>query len=157
MKTKHIAGILIGACFAAVIAAAQGDIRQPAAGSGTGAILVGGCSTLGGPGGTFIVALGGTDGSCTMTGAPLHGVPATGKSHIGNLQVTGGYGASAEAGSVVTVYVNGSPTAVTCTVGSGGTCSDHTHRAVVNAGDEMSAAFTAPDASDEMIMSFEVR
>jgi hypothetical protein len=55
MTGKHIAALLIAACLGAVIAAGQGDARQPA--SGGGAILAGGCSGVGGNGGSFVIPL----------------------------------------------------------------------------------------------------
>jgi hypothetical protein len=157
MTGKHIAGVLIAACFGAVIAAGHGNIRQPASDRDTGAILVGGCAALGGNGGTFVVALGGTNESCILTGAPLHGVPMPSNGNLGNLRVTGGYDSKAEQGSVITVYVNGSATALSCTVGAAGTCVDQANKVPVNTGDEVSATFTAPDSSAQMIMSFEKR
>jgi hypothetical protein len=157
MTGKLTAGVLVAACFGAVMAAGHGDVRQPASDLVTRTILVGGCAALGGPGGTFVVPLGSTNELCVQSGAPLHGVPIPSHGNIRNLRVTGGYGANAESGSVVTVYVNGSPTALSCTVGTAGTCENQTDSIKVKAGDEVSATFTAPDASDQMIMSFEKR
>ncbi len=65
-----------------------------------------------------------------------------------NLQVLG-----LEQGDVVSVYVNGTAAQITCTLptggGPGGTCSDTTHTAPVNAGDlvavEASTASPSPN------------
>lgn len=155
MTGKHIAGLLIAACLGAVIAAGPGDARQPA--SGGGAILAGGCSGVGGNGGSFVIPLGATNGTCTQSGSPHHGVPMPTRGQLGNLSVTGSYTANAETGTMVTVYVNGSPTALTCMVASGGKCQDVVDHVLVNAGDEVGAVLGAPDASAQMIMSFEMR
>jgi hypothetical protein len=157
MTSKILAGVLVAVCFGAVLAAGPGDNRQPATALPTRTILMGGCSGLGGDGGTFVVPLGATNGICDQTGAPLHGVPIPSHGNLRNLRVTGSYTASAEKGSIVTVYLNGSPTALSCTVGNAGTCEDDTNSVMVKAGDEVSATFTAPDASGQMIMALEKR
>jgi hypothetical protein len=79
------------------------------------------------------------------------------RGQLGNLSVTGSYTANAETGTMVRVYVNGSPTALTCMVVSGGKCHDVVDHVSVNTGDEVGAVLGAPDASTQMIMSFEMR
>jgi hypothetical protein len=58
-------------------------------------------------------------------------------------------------GSVITVYLNGSPTALSCTVSTTGICQDEANTVKVKPGDELGATFLAPNA-DEMTMSLEV-
>jgi hypothetical protein len=158
MTGKHIAGIVVALCFGAIIVAAHEGISQPAPILDTPAIVVGGCTSLGGNNSVpTVVNLGGTNQSCRWVAPPLHGVPVPSQGKLRNLRVTGGYDFNAEPGSVITVYINGSPTALSCTVGAGGTCGDQTDAVTVRAGDEMSATFTAPDSTTaEMNMSFEV-
>ncbi|MGA2857025.1 MAG: hypothetical protein ABSE40_09155 [Candidatus Sulfotelmatobacter sp.] len=63
-------------------------------------------------------------------------------------------------GSVATVYVNGTATALTCTEDSSGKCSDTTHGIEVQAGDEVEATYTTSTgqvSNAGFYMSFEKR
>ena len=63
-----------------------------------------------------------------------------------NLQVTAGTGGVNASSGVFTVLKNGSATALTCTVGTGISCSDVTHTAAFAAGDIISIQFTTQAA-----------
>ena len=52
---------------------------------------------------------------------------------------TGGVSASS---GVVTLYKNGSATALTCTLGTGTSCTDYTHTVSVTTGDLLTLEFT---------------
>jgi hypothetical protein len=153
MTGKHIAGILVAACLGAVIAA--GQARQPTV-TDTPAIIIGGCWVDGS--GAFLVELGGANEyGCPGTGVPLHGVPMPSAGHVRNLRVTGDGVGNALEGSVVTVYLNGSPTLLACTVGAAGTCRDAVDIVRAKPGDELGATFQAPGPGiDNMTMSLEV-
>ena len=159
MNGKHIAGIVVVAFLGAVIAAGHGGLRsehstaRPAI-TDTPAIIVAGCETYGG--GIYIVTLGGANEyGCPGTGVPLHGVPMPNSGYVRNLRVTGDAFGNALEGSVITVYLNGSPTALSCTVSATGICQDEANTVKVKPGDELGATFLAPNA-DEMTMSLEV-
>ena len=84
--------------------------------------------------------------ACTGTSAsrPLTKISSAGT--ITNLAVgctTGGVNASS---GVVTVRRNGSTSVLTCTLGTGTTCSDTTHSFAVGAGDELNLQFTTQSA-----------
>jgi len=141
MRSKYIAGILLAACFGAVLAAAHGGIREPTVYNNP-AIIVGGCYTY--QSGMWVVPLGGNGSPCTSTGVPLHGVPMPNAGRVRTLRVTGNDISDAPEGSVITVYVNGNPTALSCTVGATGKCQDLGHSVGVRAGDELGATATVP-------------
>lgn len=145
MKGKRIVGILIAACFGAVIATAHGDVPSritttpPIIVAGP-TIIVAGCRTTNI--GMWVVPLGGAGVNCPNNGVPLHGVPMPYRGRMRNLRLTGDYAENALEGSVITVYVNGSPTALSCTVDTSGTCQDNAHTVGVRPGDELGATFT---------------
>lgn len=159
MTGKHIAGILVAACFGAIIAAAHVDVTQqrtasaPPVVTDTPAIIVGGCDNL--ASGMYVVPLGGTNSICPITGVPLHGVPMPSRGHVRNLRVTGDSGGNALEGTVITVYVNSAPTALSCTVDATGTCQDDVHVVGVRPGNELGATFAATGATG-ITMSLEV-
>jgi len=63
-----------------------------------------------------------------------------------NLQVTAGTGGVNASSGAVTVLKNGSATTLTCTVGTGTSCSDATHTAAFATGDVISIQFTTQAA-----------
>jgi hypothetical protein len=71
------------------------------------------------------------------------------------LVCTGFYDAPGS-GSVATIYVNGSATDMTCTVGTSGKCADTTHKVSVHAGDEV-AGTIAITSGTEVLVSLEKR
>ena len=131
--------------------------RTPAHTSTGPATLVGLCGDAS-AGGTPVVlfSLGQTSSTtCSnFPGPPPHGVPMPSAGTLQNLHVTGGYDNAPGSGSVVTVYVNGSATDMTCTVGTSGKCADTTHKVSVHAGDEV-AGTIALTSGAEVLVSLE--
>lgn len=60
-----------------------------------------------------------------------------------SLTVTASHVGTNTSSGVVTVYQNGSATTITCTIGTGSSCSDATHSVSVAAGDVISIAYTS--------------
>ena len=118
-------GIMLSACGGSVQAA-----------NGTPAILAGYCQWASFmPSPHFMTGLGGNaDCGPTQSSVLDSGLPMPSMGTLKNLQVLG-----LKQGDVVSVYVNGTATQITCTLptggGPGGTCSDATHSAPVKAGD----------------------
>lgn len=159
MKGKHIAGILVAACFGAIIAAGHGDISQPASGGNdVAAVFTGVCVDSTRPANiSEVVYPFGTesDGCGPGIPTPIHGVPIPSKGILQILRVTGGPEFGPGEGSVITVFVNGAPTSLSCTVDSSEKCADTTHKVRVYGGDEVSATFTpAKNRDSELLMSF---
>lgn len=114
----------------------------------TGAILAGYCAGGGPPANspTVVFMLGQVGNiECTFQpGTPTRGVPMPSAGTLLYLRVTDDV---AEQGSVITVYVNGQATALTCAVSSTGKCSDTSHKVSVKAGDEVAATYTSATGS----------
>lgn len=63
-------------------------------------------------------------------------------------------------GSLATVYVNGQPTALSCTETSSGKCSETVHKIGVHGGDEVAATYTSTtgfESNTGFVMSVEKR
>lgn len=92
---------------------------------------------------TLFTAGGGAITACTDTteGADSK-LLASSAGQIRNLRVFAGTGGFSASSGVVTVRINGSNSALTCTIGTGTTCSDTTHIATIAAGDRISVQFT---------------
>jgi hypothetical protein len=124
-----------GSGYSAVLTASAAGViaSQPLAGSCTGTATS--SATLG----LFGMGNFGTT-ACTSTTVTLG--PTVRAGTLRNLTVTAGtHGVSANSG-VVTVLDNGSPTALTCTLGTSTACSDSTHTASTNVGDVITIEFT---------------
>jgi hypothetical protein len=67
-------------------------------------------------------------------------MPNTGR--VSNLRVTGDAFGNAFEGDVITVYVNGVATALSCTVNGSGKCENVTESVGVTQGDELGATVT---------------
>ena len=166
MNRFFLAGFLVLGCIAG-LALDRGQSGEEAATSPTPTILVGGCSDAPNSINTPYVVFGlgnpeygsptGGDYGCNVVGPPLHGVPMPSAGTLQNLRVTGGAIKGATPGSSATVYVNGTATALTCTVSTSGTCADAIHKVTVKAGNEVAATYSSGDGSMDMIMSFEKR
>lgn len=85
----------------------------------------------------FLFEAGATTVACTDTTENLS-IPAATAGTIRNLRVKSGTAGFAAGSGVMTLRKNGVDTAVTCTVGTGTTCSDTTHNFTVVAGDLIS-------------------
>lgn len=86
-----------------------------------------------------------TTTTCTSTTIGS-GIPMTGARTISTLLVTASAGGVSGASGVVTVLKNGSPTALTCTLGTTTTCFDGTHSVAAVDGDLISIQFTTQGA-----------
>ena len=139
-----VCAVLVGVGLGIMFSACGGSAN---AANTTPAIVAGYCqwgsST---PSPHFLTGLGGNvDCGPTQSSVSDSGLPMPSMEALKNLQVLG----LAE-GDVVTVYVNGNATQITCTLPTGGqpggTCSDKTHSAPVNAGDlvAVEASTTSP-------------
>jgi hypothetical protein len=113
----------------------------------TPSILVGGCGAL--DGGIrrvpyVVFGLGQYDDSnCgDRRGKPVTGIPMPSAGTLQNLHVTIESGVFVGGGGVLTIYVNGESTDLSCTGDASGKCSDTTHTISVNAGDEVGATYT---------------
>lgn len=112
--------------------------------SGSPAILVGFCSGAAptAPGVTSYFGLGQfLNNNCEGAGPlgpPSGGVPMPSSGTLMNLQAAGG----AAAGDMVTVYVNGAATPVSCTLDMSLSCSNTIDTLPVNAGDLVGVAYT---------------
>jgi hypothetical protein len=86
-------------------------------------------------------------------------VPLTTAGTAKNLRVRCGTAGAAAGSGVFTLQQNGANTALTCTVGTGTTCSDTTHTAALSAGDLMLIGFTtqAAETLANCSASFEVQ
>jgi hypothetical protein len=73
---------------------------------------------------------GGTDGGCSASPQPGTGMPVARTCVVQNLQVTSTAGGKDATDAVVSLNVGGSATGITCTLGTGTSCSDTTHTAL---------------------------
>jgi hypothetical protein len=117
-----------------------------AQGNSTPAILSGTCDTSNLPT-AYMIGLGAADGCISLTGSSNTGLPMPSAGTLQNLRVL-----TASEGAVVTVYINGSASALTCTIpGNGFTpgskCSDTTHTVSVSAGDLVAVQAATTSAS----------
>jgi hypothetical protein len=96
----------------------------------------------------FMANMGATDDCNSLTGSSNTGLPIPSSGTLQNMRVLSG-----STGAVVTVLLNGQPTALTCTVpGSGAfvpgsSCQDNTHTQPVSAGDLVAIQATTAVAS----------
>jgi len=158
MNDKSLATRFILCCVAVAIALGT---AEPMIGADSGAILSGGCAGGGiNQGVPEVVFLMGEYGNieCTFeAGPPTRGIPMPSAGTLLNLRVTDD---PSNQGSSVTIYVNGKATALTCTEGTSGKCSDTKHKIRVKAGDEAAATYTSSTGNltnAGMIMSLEKR
>ena len=94
--------------------------------------------------------------NCLLNGTPQSGVPMPSAGTLQNLRVTGGDKSQGGEGGVLTIYVNRKSTAITCTIGSSGSCSDTLDAVSVNAGDVVGATWTpGADGSMDMVVALE--
>jgi hypothetical protein len=122
------------------------DLRSGVANVGS-QLLEGACtgtavasSTLGLEGlGTFAV------GTCTSTTVTV-GIPMTRAGTLRNLSVSAGTGGVNTSSGGFTVLKNGAATTITCTCGTGTSCSDTTHTTTFVQGDIISVQFTTQAA-----------
>jgi hypothetical protein len=117
-----------------------------AQGSSTPAILSGTCDTSNLPT-AYMIGLGGADGCVSLTGSGNTGLPIPSAGTLQNLRVL-----TASEGAVVTVYINGTASALTCAVpgngfAPGSNCSDTTHTVSVAAGDLVAVQAATTTAS----------
>jgi hypothetical protein len=111
------------------------DTTVHAAAATTPAILSGYCPASN-TSTAFMVNMGASDDCNSLTGTSNTGLPIPSAGTLQNMRVLSG-----STGAVVTVLVNGQPTAITCTVPGAGTftpgssCQDGTHTQPVSAGD----------------------
>jgi len=98
----------------------------------------------------YMMGLGAGDGCTSLTGSSNTGLPVPSAGTLQNLRVL-----TATQGAIVTVYVNGNPSPLTCTVAGtgpapGSKCSDTSHTVSVSAGDLVTVqAVTTSAASIE--------
>jgi hypothetical protein len=84
-------------------------------------------------------------GACTSA-AQNALVPVTNPGTLSNFRVKCGSAGTNASSGLFTLRVNGSPSTLTCTVGTGTSCSDTTHAVAVVAGDRMQTIFTTQAA-----------
>ena len=86
-------------------------------------------------------------GACTNTTESVaQELLASSAGSLRNLRVKAGAAGVNGSSGVITLRVNGSPTGVTCTIGTGTTCSDTTNVAAVAAGDRITIQMTTQAA-----------
>jgi hypothetical protein len=98
---------------------------------------------------TGVVNLGLTpaSGSCASPPAQSNGVPISHNCTLANLQVlSSGVGVNASDG-VATIKLNAGSTALTCTIGTGTSCSDTTHTVSATAGQQLWISIAAQAAT----------
>lgn len=114
--------------------------------SSTPAILSASCPVLSNVAGTinWLFPLGNINADCVATGPNPAGMPMPSAGTLKNLRFVAGLGAAATDTGIVTVFINGSATALACTasatLASGATdatCSDTTHTISIAAGDQV--------------------
>src|SRR3990170_4606395 len=99
-----------------------------------------------------------SSGACTTTAEGVTTellVSSAGK--LRNLRVKSGTAGFAAGSGAVTLRINAAPSAVTCTVGTGTTCSDTSNSAAVAAGDRVTVQFTtqATETLADLQVAFE--
>lgn len=126
-----------------------------------GAIPVGGaCTGTGTASSTlFLTGVGvvGTTRTCTVTSATME-YTVTRPGVIKNLAATASAGGVNSSSGVITINKNNSASAITCTFGTGTSCSDTTHSVTVAVGDSLTVSFTtqALDTLANVSASFEI-
>jgi hypothetical protein len=159
MNRTLLAGVLVLGCIAG-LALGRGQSTQEAITQPSPAILVGGCNGVQSPNEPYIVfGLGQEEFTCDeITQLPFTtGVPMGSAGTLQNLRLANGRERDLTPGSVATVYLNGTATALACTVSASSTCVDSMHKVTVKAGDLVAATYSAPDGNLDMIMSLEKR
>jgi len=139
-----VCAVLFGVGLGIMLSACGGSAH---AANATPAILTGYCQWASStPSPHFLTDLGGnSDCGPTQSSVIDSGLPMPSMGTLQKLEVLG-----LKQGDVVSVYVNGTATQITCTLptggGPGGTCSDATHSAPVKAGDlvAVEASTTSP-------------
>jgi len=140
-----------GSCTSQVVTGLNSD-AAPTCASVSNAMLASGSYTKGlyhaSCTGTFTASttvympgFGGSATTCTTTTA-AGGMPAVNAGTIRNLQAKASAAAKNGSDGVITILKNGSSTGITCTIGTGTTCSDTTHSASVAAGDVLTITVT---------------
>lgn len=125
----------------------------PAANGGSGgAVLTGWCNgTVGTANATVYIlspyATVNTGNPCTVTSVAVE-MPMPMACTAKNLRAISGTGGGAAGSGVVTAYVGGSTSILTCTMGTGTSCSDVTHSVAITAGQGFSLRILTGQATD---------
>jgi hypothetical protein len=163
MNRKYSVGVLILGCVSALaIGRGQDSARPQTKQSSTPTILSGGCA----PGKAYnrgAVPVFGLGQYATTTCIAYHGVinptsgvPMPSAGVLQNLRAVGGTTERTGQEGVLTIYVNGVSSSLTCTIDASGVCSDTTNTVSVNAGDSVAAVYVpGPDLSLTMSASVE--
>jgi hypothetical protein len=97
----------------------------------------------------------GSNGSCTNSTAAA-GFPMPFSGTLKNLQVVAGTAGHTGTSGVVTVFVGGSGSTITCMVGTGTSCSDPAHSVQVSAGQTVYVQATTPSMAGETLANLRV-
>lgn len=140
MRTICVLGVVVLSlqtlsCGGGTVGAAEppSPPQDPTPGSTTPAILVGSCH--GEPdGGTYLFGLGRITRTECVGNFPFVGLPMPSAGTLKNLRIVADIG-STNPDFTLTVVVNGSPTSLTCVLGTNTTCANTTDTMNVGAGD----------------------
>jgi hypothetical protein len=154
MIWKCIAGVAVFAFLAVASqkATTPGTLNVP------GAIFYGTCAgsetTAGQPAIVYQLGQFASDGCSGAPGTPTSGIPLPNSGTLVNLHVVDD---ATNQGSVITIYVNGNATRLTCTENTSGRCMNTNALIQVKAGDQVAATYTSPTGNESdqgMVMSF---